>query len=48
MIHGDKNLGLDYGEDEKRRAQNKINSDRVDEYAFQSIPGRSLEFDSPV
>ena len=46
MTHGDIRLSLDYGEDEKRRAQNEINSDRVEEYAFQSIC--SLEFDLPV
>ena len=46
MTHGDIKLGLDYGEDKKRRAQNEINSDRVEEYAFQSIC--SLDFDLPV
>jgi hypothetical protein len=46
--HGDKNLKLDlyYGDDEIRRAQNEINSERVDEYAFPSI--FSLELESPV
>ena len=46
MIHSDIKLVLDYGENEMRRAQNKINSDRVKEYAFQSI--RSLDLDLPV
>jgi hypothetical protein len=46
MTHGDIKLSLDYAEDEKRRAQNEINIDRVEECAFQSIC--SLEFDSPV
>jgi hypothetical protein len=46
MTHGDIKLGFDYGEDEKRSAQNEINSDRVEEYAFQLIC--SLDFDSPI
>jgi hypothetical protein len=46
MTHGDKKLVLEYDEDEKRGAQNEVNSDRVEEYAFPSIC--SLEFDSPV
>ena len=46
MIHSDIKLVLDYGENEMRRAQNEINSDRVEEYAFQSI--RSLDLDLPV
>ena len=46
MTHGDFKLGLDYGDDEKRRAQNEICSERVEEYAFPSIC--SLELNSPV
>jgi hypothetical protein len=46
MTHGDIKLDLDYGEDEIRRAQNEIKSERVDEYVFPSIC--SLELDSPV
>jgi hypothetical protein len=46
MTHGDKKLDLYYGDDEIRRAQNEINSECVDEYAFPSI--FSLELESPV
>ena len=46
MTHGDKKLGLDGGDDEIRRAQDEINSERVEEYTFPSIC--SLELDSPV
>ena len=46
MTHGDKKLDLDYGDNEIRRAQNEIKSDRVEEYAFPSIC--SLDLDSPV
>ena len=46
MTHGDIELDLDYGDDEIRRAQNEIKSERVDEYAFPSIC--SLDLDSPV
>ena len=47
MTHGDIKLDQDYGDDEIRRAQNEINSERVEEYnAFPSIC--SLELDSPV
>jgi hypothetical protein len=46
MTHGDNKLELDYEEDEIRRAQNEISSERVDEDALPSIC--SLELDSPV
>jgi len=39
-------LDLNYGEDEIYRAQNEIESECVEEYAFPSIS--SLELDSPV
>ena len=45
MTHGDVKLDADNGYDEKHRAQNEINSDCVEEYAF---PICSLELDSPV
>jgi len=41
-----KKLVLDYGDDEIRRAQNKLDSERVEEYAFPSIC--SPELDSPI
>ena len=46
MTHVDIKLDLDYEDDEIHRAQNEINSERVEEYAFPSIC--SLELDSPV
>jgi hypothetical protein len=46
MTHGDFKLDRDYCEDEIRRAQNEIKSERVEEYAFPSIC--SLDLDSPV
>jgi hypothetical protein len=46
MTHSDKKLDIDNADDEKRRAQYEISSDRVEEYAFPSIC--SLELDSPV
>jgi hypothetical protein len=45
MTHGDQKLDLEYEDDEKRRAQNKTSSERVEEYAFVSC---SLELNSPV
>lgn len=47
MTHGDIKLDQDYGDDEIRRAQNKINSERVEEY-YASPSICSLELDSPV
>ena len=46
MTHRNKKLDLDYDEDEIRRAQNEISSERVEEYAFPSIC--FLELDLPV
>ena len=47
MTHGDIKLDQHYGDDEISRAQNEINSERVEKhYAPPSI--YSLELDSPV
>ena len=46
MTHGDFELDLDYEDDEVRRAQDEINIERVEEYAFPSISFLKLE--SPV
>jgi hypothetical protein len=46
MTHGNKKLDSNYIDDEICRAQNEINSERVEEYAFPSFC--SLELDSPV
>ena len=46
MTHGDIKLDLDYEDDEIRRAQNEIKSERVEEYPFPSIS--SFELDAPV
>jgi hypothetical protein len=46
MTHRDIELDLDYVDDEKRRAQNEISIEGVEEYAFPSIC--SPELDLPV
>jgi hypothetical protein len=46
MTHGNNKLGFDYINNEVRRAQNEISSERIEEYTVQSIC--SLEFDMPV
>ena len=47
MTHGDIKLDYGYGNDEIRRAQNEINSERVEEY-YASPSICPLELDSPV
>ena len=44
--HRDKELDLDYVNDEIRRAENEVGSERIEEYTFPSIC--SPELDSPV
>ena len=49
MTHVDIKLYQHYGDDEIRRAQNEINSKRVEEcYASPSFSSLRLELDSPV
>ena len=47
MTHGNKKLDHNYGDDEIRRAQNEINSERIEEY-YASPSICFLELDSPV
>ena len=46
ITHADIKLDLDYRDDEVHRAQNEINSERIEEYASPTIC--FLELDSPV
>ena len=44
MTHSDMKLGLNYDDDEIHRAQNKQNSERVEEYAFPLTCSLELDF----